>query len=323
MLRIMKKPLLTIMALLATAGSAWAVDDNTVEIVYSDGQAVVTPAANIASYVTSTVDKAHVNIKQAETAGAGTSGEILYILSGSASDGSFYLEGSYKATITLSELTLTNPNGAAINIQNGKRINVSVKNGTTNTLTDGAGGEWKGCFMCKGHTEFKGKGTLTINSKSGHGIWSNEYVEIKNCTINIPSPAKDGINSNQYFLMESGSLTITSPGDDGIQVSYKDNPPTDTEDTGCFTQQDGTISISSPTGFCIKTDATITYNGGTQDFDKSNTKENAATGISSAIVEDNDTEAVYDLSGRKVPEGSVKKGIYIIKGRNATKKVLR
>ena len=32
-------------------------------------------------------------------------------------------------------LTLTNPSGAAINVQNGKRIDISVKKDTKNTLT--------------------------------------------------------------------------------------------------------------------------------------------------------------------------------------------
>ncbi|MBR1755583.1 MAG: carbohydrate-binding domain-containing protein [Bacteroidaceae bacterium] len=319
----MKKPFLTLIALLTAVGSAFAVEDNTVEIVFSDGSATVTPASNISSYVTSSVDGAHVKIVQAETAGANTSGEILYILSGSSSNGSFYMEGSYKATLTLSGVTLTNPSGAAIDVQNGKRINVSIKNGTTNSLTDGENGDWKGCFVCKGHAEFKGKGTLTVNGKSGHGIWAKEYVEIKNCTINIPSPAKDGINCNQYFLMESGSLTITSPGDDGIQVSYKDDPPVEAEDTGNFTLTDGTVSISSPTNYCIKTDGTIKYNGGTRDFDTSNVLENAATGINAVSVETSDAEVTYDLGGRQLPQGSqLRKGVYIIRKDGKARKVI-
>ena len=319
----MKKPFLTLIALLTAVGSAFAVEDNTVEIVFSDGSATVTPASNISSYVTSSVDGAHVKIVQAETAGANTSGEILYILSGSSSNGSFYMEGSYKATLTLSGVTLTNPGGAAIDVQNGKRINVSIKNGTTNSLTDGENGDWKGCFVCKGHAEFKGKGTLTVNGKSGHGIWAKEYVEIKNCTINIPSPAKDGINCNQYFLMESGSLTITSPGDDGIQVSYKDDPPVEAEDTGNFTLTDGTVSISSPANYCIKTDGTIKYNGGTRDFDTSNVLENAATGINAVSVETSDAEVTYDLGGRQLPKGSqLRKGVYIIRKDGKARKVI-
>lgn len=320
----MKKLVLAFIALLTAVGSASAVEDNTVEIVFSETSATVSVASNIAGYVTSTVDGAYVTVAQSELAGANTSGEILYILSGSSSAGGFVLTGSYKATVTLSGLTLTNPTGAAIDIQNGKRINVSIKNGTTNTITDGEGGDWKGCFVCKGHAEFKGKGTLTINGKSAHGIWSKEYVEIKNCSINIPSPVKDGINCNQYFFMESGLLTITSPGDDGIQVSYKDEPPTDVEDTGNFTMTDGTIKISDPKGYCVKIDGAITYNGGTRDFDTSNVLEHAsASGISGITAGKNGVDAVYDLSGRRLPQdSSLREGVYIVKKNGKTFKMV-
>lgn len=322
-----KKSILTTIALLASVCSAMAAEDNTVEVKYNGENVVVEIADNISEYVTVSIDNATVSVKQADTAGADTSGEILYILSGNSDNGSFYLEGSYKATVTLSGLSLTCTTGPAINIQNGKRINVSIKNGTENTLTDAAGGDWKGCFVCKGHTEFKGKGTLTVNGNTAHGIWSKEYVEIKNCTINIPGAVKDGINCNQYFMMESGTLSITNPGDDGIQVSYKDEPPTEAEDTGNFTQADGTISITGhgSEGVCIKADGIITFKGGTQDFNTSDIMENASTtGISSARTENSTAEGIYDLSGRRLPDNAQpQKGIYIIKRTNGTQKVLK
>ena len=167
--------------------------------------------------------------------------------------------------------------------------------------------------------------TGTVNGKSANGIWSKEYVEIKNCTINIPSAVKDGLNCNQYFLMESGTLNITNPGDDGIQVSYKDNPPTEEEDTGVFTQKDGTISISGPAFYCVKADASINFNGGTQDFDTKNILPNAAsTGISNIKAENiGEAEGIYDLNGRRVTETSNRKGIYIIKRQGKTTKVIR
>ncbi|MBQ8991357.1 MAG: carbohydrate-binding domain-containing protein [Prevotella sp.] len=324
------KRLLYCATLLAIASSALAVDDNTVEVTFSSDKATVTIADNISSYVTSSVDGANVKLTQAETVTESAPGEITYILSGSTTNGSFYLSGSYKATVTLNGLTLTNPQGAAIDIQNGKRINVRIEKETTNTLTDGEGGDWKGCFVCKGHTEFKGKGTLTVNGKTAHGIWSKEYVEIKNCTINVESAVKDGINCNEYFLMESGTVNITGPGDDGIQVSLKDETSTGTttdhedEDSGNFYMADGTLKITGHGGVCIKADGSITYSGGTQDFNTSDVVENAATGIS-RVTTDTQEEgtAVYDLSGRRLPQDLKTKGIVIVKEKGGTRKVIR
>ena len=113
-----------------------SVTDATVAVDYNGTTATVTVAGDVARYVTPTVDGAHVSIVQSDDLAQ----EITYTLSGTTTDGEFYMSGSYKATIALNGLTLTNAtpvySGAAVHIQNGKRIKVKVMNGTTNTLTD-------------------------------------------------------------------------------------------------------------------------------------------------------------------------------------------
>ena len=226
------------------------VGDTTVYVVYDGTAASVLVDGRIAKYVSVAVSGAHVSITQSTEVSDDTTGEITYTLSGSSTDGEFYLSGSYKATVELRGLTLTNPTGAAINIQDGKRIAVSVKNGTVNTLSDGSASTQKAAFVCKGHTEFKGKGTLTVNSTVGHGIWSGEYLEMKNCTINVAKSAKDGINCNEYFLMESGTLTIAGVGSDGIQCSIDGTESTGTlaghdgEDSGSIYIEGGTLDLT-------------------------------------------------------------------------------
>ncbi len=218
---------------------------NVVYINYNDANASAIVCDNIKSYVTISFNGAHVSVIQSADVSLTTTGEISYILSGTSGNGSFYLEGSFKSTVALQNLTLTNPSGPAINLQNGKRIEVSVKRGTTNNLTDGTSvalDAWKGCFQCKGHTEFKGYGTLNVYANYAHGIWSKEYITIRNCTINVVKAVKDAINCNQYFSMESGELNLSGFGDDGIQVSLKTDD-TSAENTGDFTLSGGTINI--------------------------------------------------------------------------------
>ena len=243
------------------------VEDNTVTIAYSEGAATVTIAGNVARYVSASVDGAHVKIIQSEETGD-TSGEIIYSLSGKSSDGSFYMEGSYKASMELRGLDLTNPSGAAIDIQNGKRIELSVKSGTVNTLTDGASGSQKGTIVCKGHLELKGKGELNVLGKTAHAIYAKEYVEMKNCTVNITGAVKDGINCAQYFLLESGSLNISGTGDDGIQTSFKDDTDREAEDTGSITVSGGTlnVAVTADASKGIKADADIFITGGKLDI---------------------------------------------------------
>ncbi|MCH5347362.1 MAG: carbohydrate-binding domain-containing protein [Muribaculaceae bacterium] len=229
-----------------------SIADNTVNITFDGNTSRVTIAGNIAQYVSATVAAGHVTVTQSDLVGDNTCGEITYVLSGSSSNGSFTLNGNYKSTIELQGLELTNPAGAALSIVNGKRIELSSKNGTVNTLVDGTTGTQKGCIYCKGHLELKGKGTLNVTGNKSHAICANEYVEMKNCTVNILGSVKDGINCNQYFLIESGTLNVVATGEDGIQVSYKDSKDREAEDTGSLTIAGGTVNIANITATAAK-----------------------------------------------------------------------
>ena len=257
----MKKILLVFSLLLSAIGlfAQVSIADTTyyVLVSYSGNSATVEMTDDVKSYVTASVSGADVTITS--TASAAIS-EITYGLTGATTDGSFTMVGTYKATMELFGVTITNPDGPAIDIQNGKRIEVSAKSGTTSTLTDGtstATDAWKGAFQCKGHTEFKGKGTLNVYGNYAHAIWSKEYIEVKNCTINVYSAVKDAINCNQYFSMESGVINLSGFGDDGIQVSLKTND-TSTENTGNFTMTGGTININmkGASGESVKAEGT-------------------------------------------------------------------
>ena len=131
------------------------VTDNQVSIAYNGTSATVTVAGNVAQYVTPTVSGAHVSVSQSNTE-AVDGDEITYQLSGTTTDGSFSLGGSYKCSVVLDGITLTNPSGAAINITNSKRIQLSAKKNTVNTLTDGPNGSQKACLYSKGQLQIPG-----------------------------------------------------------------------------------------------------------------------------------------------------------------------
>lgn len=222
---------------------ASAVVDNTVSVVYNGSAVSVVVAGNVAKYLTIATSGAHVNIAQSSDLAE----EITYTLSGSSTDGEFYMSGSYKATVELNGLTLTNKtpvtSGAAVHIQNGKRIKVKVITGTTNTLVDAANGSQKGALYIKGHAEFAQYGTLNITGKTKHGIKTGEYFSMKNATINVTSAAGDGVNCAQYFLMESGTLNLSGLSDDGIQCDIEDSSSSGGTTGGGTT--DGTVPTNT------------------------------------------------------------------------------
>lgn len=249
------------------------VTDNSVAIAYSGTAALVTVAGNVAQYVSPTVSGGHVSIAQSDDLGD-SPGEITYTLSGSTSDGEFYLSGSYKATLQLNGVTITNAtpvySGAAIHVQNGKRINIRLTEGTTSTLTDAASGSQKGSLYVKGHAEIKQKGTLNVYGNASHAIKTGEYLTMKNATVNVKSAVGDGINCNEYFLMESGTLTISGTGDDGLQCSIDGDASTgqtsdhDGEDSGNIYIEGGTININATAAAAkgIKSEGDMLISGG-------------------------------------------------------------
>ncbi|MCR5151569.1 MAG: carbohydrate-binding domain-containing protein [Prevotella sp.] len=242
------------------------VTDNTVNITYSGETAEILVAGNIAKNITTETRGAHVVVIQ----DADVTNEITYTLSGSSDNGSLYMDGQLKATFILNGVTLNNPDSAAINILDGKRINIELAKGTVNTFTDGKGGKQKGCFAVKGHTEFKGGGTLNITGNKNHAFWGDEYVEIKKSVgeINILGSKGDGFNVNQYFQMNGGTVTVTGVADDGVQVSYEtdddDNILEDEENTGLITIGGGTLDITVTGDGCkgLKTEGSVAISGG-------------------------------------------------------------
>ena len=324
----MKRFLLFATALITSVLTVSAQADNTVTVVYNGSTAMVSVASNISSYVTvESGTSSHVKLVQSDQL-TDMVGEITYTLSGTSYDGEFYMEGSYKATVEVNNLTLANPSGPAINIQNGKRIKLGAKNGTVSNLTDGANETYNGCVHCKGHLELKGKGTLNIVGNSKHGIYSKEYMQVKNLTLNVMAAAKDGLHCKEYFLMESGNVTITGAADDGIQVELAGDASTGTtadhedEDSGNFYMADGVLAISSYEGKAIKADGTITYSGGEQRFDTSDTVILASVDQLQAAAT-GDVSVVYDLNGRRMPSvKNLPKGLYVVKQNGKTTKVL-
>jgi hypothetical protein len=174
----MKHHLLALAAVLLSmaASAANSTKTYTVTVVYDGTKATVTIPNELSGYVSCpSGESSHVKLIQAETVSDKTTGEIIYSLKGQTDNGEFYFIGDYKATLKLDGLTLANPDSSAVHIKDGKRIKVSMSPNTVNTLSDGvADSTSKGCFHCKGHTEFAGKGTLNISSKFNHAVFSKE-----------------------------------------------------------------------------------------------------------------------------------------------------
>ena len=208
---------------------------------------------------------------------------VVYKLSGTASNGFFKLYSSKKQALWLSGLHLTNPSGAALNNQSGKRTFVYVEG--SNTLSDASSAAYattgdedmKAVFFSEGQLVFSGSGslqvsagnaagksavvsddyvrvlgspslTLTSGSGAGHGIKANDYVEISGGTLSISTAAamKKGIKADDYVLVDGGLATIKVTG--GVAYDSEDGEYTGTAGIKAdhyFAMTAGTLTITN------------------------------------------------------------------------------
>ena len=232
-----------------------------IAVAYSDAGARLTVPCHLKDKLTITVDAAKVGFVQA----ADLQEEVTYTLSGTSANGSFAMDGEYKAGLVLNGLTLTNTAGPAIDIANGKRINVTLPAGTTTTLTDGAGGLHKACFFINGHAEFAGAGTLKLTGNTKHAYASDEYTQFKPNfgQLNVLKSVSDGLHVEQYLQVQGGNFTFAKVGGDNIDVSITNNPADSLNGQVFIEGGTLTLDVAADDTKGMKCDSLMTITGGT------------------------------------------------------------
>ncbi len=226
--------------------------------IYYNGTSATYDKPSSWTDVTVSVDGAHV-----EVVSTNTTDERVTVLQGTSSNGSYAYTGSYKTTLILNGVTLTNPNAAAVNIIDGKRTNLQLADGTTNTLSDAEGGAQKAALYCKGHLEISGGGSLSVAGLTKHAISAKEYIEVKSTTgnITVSEAASDGIHCGNYFKMSGGTINVSGVKGDAIQAEMQFD---DTEDDGKIIIKDGTLDleVTGMSTAALKCDSTLHVKGG-------------------------------------------------------------
>ena len=264
-----------------------------ITITFSDSDAA-TVAGDTYGYVTVDGNKVTVN---------NTNGEaLIYELKGSTTNGFFKIYGAKKQAIELKGVSITNPDGAAINNQNKKRTFVVVEG--TNTLSDGPSASYaatgsedlKAVFFSEAQLIFSGSGQLTVNALNAQGksgISSDDYIRVLNnptIKINAGSGAGHGLKGKDYVRLSDGALTVSTAGalkkgissDDYVLVEGGDHTVTVTGGVA-YDEEDaeysGTSGVKADNYFAM-TGGSLTIknsgnggkgiNAGSYDFDATN-----------------------------------------------------
>ena len=245
------------------AMTGFSANDHEIVIVYQGATATVNVAEDVSQFITVDVNGADVTVEQDDE----VADEITYRLMGQTDNGSFVHKGDFKITLSLEGLQLASQTGAAMQIKNGKRIAIVLKDGTENALTDKEGGDQKACMTVKGHCEFQGGGLLTINGRGKHALKSNEYVEVKATTgrLSLFCTMKDGIHTDEFVLVKGGVLDITTTGGGyWDEEDSKTKAPSCINAVGSVTILGGTLNLLSTGdgGKGVSSDSCFVMSGG-------------------------------------------------------------
>lgn len=146
-----------------------------------------------------------------------------YTVSGTLDDGSIVVDAyqSSKVWIMLDGADIACSNDAAFRVDQADKVFLTLKEGSTNSLTSGAEYSEEALAVGTGGAVYShddltvnDSGSLTITAEYGHGIECNDELVITGGEIDITCP-QDGLNANDSIRITGADLTVTA-GDDGI-----------------------------------------------------------------------------------------------------------
>ena len=195
-----------------------------------------------ASYDESSAAK--VNLSEIKDSTYTITKEGVYILSGSYSGQIIVnVADTAKVQLVLDGVTITNESSAAIYVKEADKVFVTLKDGTTSTLTTSGtfvatdDNNVDGVIFSKGDLTINGSGSLKISS-TAHGIVGKDDVVITGGNIDITS-TKKGISGKDSVRIADGTINITT-GTDGIHSENSDDTS-----KGFVYIEGGTITINA------------------------------------------------------------------------------
>jgi hypothetical protein len=144
-----------------------------------------------------------------------TAAGAAIVVQGICADGSITFTGNYGFDLYLNGLELASASGAAINNDGSEAMNLTLVEGTSNRLIDGAGGSQKAALYSKGDFTIGGGGSLEARGKTAHAIAAKGAFTQTGGTIWAKEAVKDGVNAKTVSI-SGGAFTSRTVGD-GIQ----------------------------------------------------------------------------------------------------------
>lgn len=252
----MKKVIpLLLSALLLTASMVSCSDESSVSTAPSAKQ--ITLSGTSASSDSSSV---HVG----EDGNITITSHGTYIISGTLDNGMIDVNSVDAGTVELilDNANITNDNGACIVFTKASEAVVTLRDGSSNTLVDGARyafpspeqDEPNAALYSKEDLVIQGSGSLTIDANYASAINCKDGLKINGGTFDLTA-AEHGIKGKDYLVINDGNIRINAIGD-GIKSSNLEN-----EMVGYVDINGGTIEIYSEDE-AVQGVSSVNFNGG-------------------------------------------------------------
>lgn len=153
-----------------------------------------------------------------------------YVITGTLNNGQIIVDAgdSDKVHIILNGVTVSYSTNAPIYIKNADKVFITLKEGTKNTLTDGADyvqtddNNVDGVIFSTADLTINGEGSLDVTGNYKHGIVSKDDLIITGGTINVTA-VKDALNGKDCVKIKEGTLKLNADTGNGIQSKNGDD----------------------------------------------------------------------------------------------------
>lgn len=258
-------------------------------------EATAVPTASVSEEIAITLNGDVIAVDSPNVVVSGSRATIgapgVYRISGALNNGQISVNAKDKGAVRLilSGATISNADGAAIDIVEADTAIITLAENTTNSIADGSSyvfsapdvDEPNAAIFSKADLTIDGTGALNVQGNFNDGIASKDGLVIANGAITV-NAVDDGIRGKDYLVVHDGVITVTAKGD-GLKSDDEEDPAKGyvAIGKGSFTLTAGGDAIQAHTDVLISGGVFTLTSGGGSTVSPSDTL--SAKGIKSGV----------------------------------------
>lgn len=131
-----------------------------------------------------------------------------YTVTGTLTNAQLTVDTQEAVYLELAGVTITNNSGPALQITDAEQVTITLRSGTTNSLSDGGSSEFNAALFSNDSLLIEGEGSLTIAGNNDHAIESDDDITINGGNLRIAAKT-DGLHANDAITINGGVVEVT------------------------------------------------------------------------------------------------------------------